>query len=417
MASLRLVQKICFILFFISGVLLQVACGPESSQYTNKMAADPFVAPLNSKVTKIVALDLEPGQKIAWMGLNRSGDYRFFQIDEVKLNGKKFTAKTPGPEYVFNSFPPVAAVSGASAETATTAYVTLTYKAKTPHVDPQTPFKAYLLIVMEEGSGRQGSILVNLEGYVRGVCDDCKLPLDKAFKYELADNDGDGDPDFGLYLCDSKALDGKVTTFNKPSDPDFQPPANINPANPYRFDFINVTGEKVADWKTPPQDFVLFTSDKKPGHIIIDAGDKTDIANSPPSIPPFLIPVPGEKPVPTVDVQIVSGSQVACPFNSADNTFTCSDENDSGIGLRIFDSVGLNASLLTLTSGSVDVSSKDCPNFGTWQGKGDVVDGTKDLTLVGFASISDDQPNEVKSAKTDIEGAAVIAIIKLKPIL
>ncbi len=377
----------------------------ENSQYTKKLDAAPFVAPLNSKVSKVIAIDVKPGEKIAWLGLNHSGDYKLFQVDDVTINGKKINAPVKGPDAVFSQMPAVGVQPGVSTDQ-TKVYLTVTYKAKRALTTTDSPHLAYLLIVFE--GGKQGTVLVNLSGYVRGVCTDCKAPLDESFTYTVKDNDGNGEADFGFFICDSKALTGKVTTDNKKDIPDgfYEFPADSTSSSPFRFDLIELTGLVGKD--TVPKDFTFYFSDKSLGNVLIDSGD----GDVQPTIPPFEIPVPGGKPVSEVSVSILDGFQTACPI-AADGTFTCSDDTDTGIELNVFDGI-LNVNNLTLTTASVVASSTDCPDFGTWTGAGKI-DGIDDVTLIGFATVPQEQGGLVKEAKTDIEGATIVAVIKLTP--
>ena len=164
---------------------------------------------------------------------------------------------------------------------------------------------------------------------------------------------------------------------------------------------IQLTG--VVDRVETSTSFTFYTADKKPGYVVIDAGDGESLL---PTIPPFEIPVPGGKPVPFVSVQLDEGTQAICPED--DTGFTCSPDTDSGIILSILAGQVI-ADEMTMTTGEIEASADECKDFGTWTGSGAVGDET--MTVIGVAKVSDSQSDVVDA--TNINGALIVAVIRL----
>ncbi len=378
-----------------------------SSQNTEKFLPGPFIAELNSKTTKTIALNVDSKSHIAWMGLDQSGDYKYFKIEKVTTNGEVTENESGSANEIFEDInvSPSASNSGATGS-ATSSYplmITVTYKAKQAMEAVDKPFQATLMIVFDNPSK---TMLIQLQGYVEGICTDCKVNPDHKYVYNAVDSDGDGFGDIDFYLCDDKAI---------PSDQKSSEPLQDESvaSDPYAFNVVNLTGE-VQGVSDNPTTFIFYTSQKKTGYTIIDAGDDADLL---PSVPPFDIEVPGGKPVPKVDVALEEATQSLCPIDSSTGSFTCADSSeDSGVLLSVYTGI-LNVDPMTLTTGEVTPASAGCDTFGTWTGSGkigeDVADSDTDLTLIATAVVSNSQQAVVTAANTGIEGALIVAVIHL----
>lgn len=379
-------------------VFLVVSCSVftdmgGNTQSLEQLTATPFIAELNSSTTKTIALNVDEKSHVAWIGFDQSGDYKYFKVDQISVNGKVTENETGSSTEVFENMTVSPSTSSSTGTSSYPLLLTITYKAKTAMEAEDDPFSASLLVVFDYPETK--TIQVQMNGYVQGICDDCVLSPDHQYIYEPRDNDGDGFGDIEFYLCDSSAIPASEKENGALPD-------GTNPETSYAFDYINL--EEGAQ-------IVIYTADKKPGYFIIDAGEEGGLL---PTIPDFEIQVPGGEPVESVDVSIEDNTQSICP--DEEGVVTCSSETDSGISLEVAGGI-LNVDPMTFTNtAQLAVSNTECGDFGTWDGGGTVGaddgdESTADLTVLGIATISDSQTSIV--TETGINGALIVAVIKL----
>ncbi|MBI4411090.1 MAG: hypothetical protein HY541_01230 [Deltaproteobacteria bacterium] len=398
--------KFLKLLVFFKLLFLLSPCSGDS-QFTKKLVASPFIAELYGSATKTIALEADPDSHIAWMGLDQSADWKYFKIDQVTVNGKVTDNETNSSSQIFEDLtftPSKSSTSGTVSGSDSSFLITMSYKAKVAQEDVDKPFTAYLLIVYDKP--KLGTVRIELNGWVRGVCDDCKVAPDYQYVYQAVDHNGDGFPDFDLYVCDGQAVDLAPAEFK--SNETLPDDLGTTPADTYAISTITLGDADL---------FYFYTAEKKPGYVVIDAGDDS----LPPSIPLFNLPAVIELPggIDEIPIELESGTQAICPDSSG--LFSCStDDEDSGIPLIVFDeSAGLNVDPLAITNGTVsNPTSNGCPDgFGEWSGIGelgvDITESDVDLKLIATAIVSDEQNSIVQGLDSGIEGALILAVIEL----
>lgn len=355
----------------------------NNGEFSQKLAAQPFVAPLYGKMTKTVVVDVSGSKKIDFVTLDTSGDYQLFSIDNLSVNNSQMANSGNASSFVYDNIT-LLPQSTATTSQANKLYLTVTYKASQALKKTNEPHKATALISLDQ----KGMVSLEFQGLVQGVCEDCKAKLGPTLSYEVKDGA------FDLYLCDAQAIKPEFRSNGKVTLPD-----GTDPAIPFNMASV------------PLKEVTLYMSDDRKT-VVVDAGDESKKVAA--SIPSFDIAVPGGQPVATVPAKIKKGTQASCPV-APDKGFACSDKTKSGIELDVLNG-SLAVSPLELTTGSVTPKSTGCDSFGTWQGSGTVdPDNPQDLTLIGVASVSDNQPLGDTVTKTGIDGALVLAVIRLTP--
>lgn len=379
------------LLVFIPLLFLLSPCD-GNSQFTKKLEATPFIAELYGSTSKTIALSSDNGSHVAWMGLEQSGDWKYFKIEQVTIDGRSRDNPSNSSSQIFENM----TVSSSSFS------VTLNYKAKAAQEEVEKPFTAYLLIVYDKP--KLGTVRIELNGWVRGVCDDCKVAPDYQYVYRAVDHDSDGSPDFDLYVCDGQAVELAPAEFK--SNDTLPDDDGTKPADTYAVSIIQLGDTDL---------FYLYTAEKKPGYVVFDAGDDSLAASIPLFNLPAVIELPGG--IDEIPVELESGTQAICPDSSG--VFACSpDDQDSGISISVFEGQ-LNVEPLTLTNGTVsDLTSAGCPDgFGEWTGLGelgvDITDSDVDLKLIASAIVSDEQNSIVEGLNSGIDGALILAVIEL----
>ena len=245
-----------------------------------------------------------------------------------------------------------------------------------------------------------GIVKVDFNGYVKGVCLECRSGVGGGYVYKLEDSDGDTYGDFQFILCDDQAITSefKSTAADMPEEV-----TGLTGEESYNVATINITGE-VGDDTGLPTDISIYYSKKSTSTLIFDPGnDDYD-----PSIPPFEIIVPVEgAAIDVIPVEMVTGSQATCDLD-ASGGFDC-----TGIQLYVLGTT-IKTSGLELTTGSVTPTSDGCPALGTWTGSGKVGDSTTGLTLIGVVSINQAQDQLVIDNGQGVEGALGVAVMHLK---
>lgn len=374
-----------------------------NTQSIEQLTVSPFIAELNGSTTKTISLSVENGSHIAWIGFDQSGDYKYFKVDQITTGSRTIENESGSSVEVFENI-------SVSSTTSSSLLLTMTYKAKAAMESEDDPFSASLLIVFDYPETK--TIQIQLNGYVQGICDDCRLSPDHEYVYQAIDGDDDDTlPDFELYVCDKEAV--KITPAEYISN---DPLEDGTEPGTYAFSIIPLTDDSDSY-------FHFYTADKKPNYVVIDAGDGASLEAS---IPPFDLPAVVELPgkIDSIPVELEEGTQSICPDDGS-GIFNCGTASeDSGILVDVFDHQ-LNVEPLAVTNGAVDVSvnpSTGCAGFGTWEGYGilgediDPADETEtdvDLKLIATVIVSESQPTIVTELDTGIDGALIVAVIRL----
>lgn len=396
-----------YIILFILFSIPLLSCSSPSTQETAKTVTNDFIAQLYGEKTQTLVIDLGSKAHVSWMALDQSGDYKYFKIDNYSVNGVVHYNETHTSTEVFNDInvvPSSAAGTGSITDTNSgKLLVTVTYNPRKALVADGVAQSASLVIVQDSPITK--TTRVTLNGYVSGICTSCHLVGDHSFEYQLSDSNGNGDPDFEFYLCDAGALTYAPSNLIKSA-----PLPDGDSVGSYAYDTIDLSGTVAGS--PVPTTFTFYSSDAKPGFVLVDAGDGSSID---PTVPPFEIPVLADNaPVDSVGVEMEEGFQALCPYNTDTKTFDCGyDFNDSGITVSVAGGQ-VNVSQLQVTTGEITPTSDDCSNFGTWKGSGDVFNTNTgdEIIVIGAVTISKEQSISLVS-DYKLDGALIIARIKL----
>lgn len=356
----------------ISIVATLLSCGSDD-QFTNKLVAQPFVSKLFGQTTKTIALSTNEGDQIAWMGLEWSGDFKFFQIERVNGTAPKTISSTTVFNDISVSTNPFdkkedgMLVSGPLS-------IAITYKPLTAILSEERPHKAYLLIAYEKPN--LGVVRIELQGLTKGInvskCTRSASSMDTT-TYSLKTGS------LQLYLCDADVIEGAQVTGKSPSGKE-----NVNLKD------IPVEGK-----------FTFYQPDNETVCILSGSTDRE------PTIPDFDIPVPeGIKGVPAntiLPVKLPTGSFAECSLDDSGNLLC-----DKSITLDVFNNA-IPVTPLILTNGSIQPVSDDCPNFG--EISGDKTFGG-DMKLVTWGVVTSNG-KESLTAQFNIDGALIVAILDL----
>lgn len=363
------------LLSLIGIVAALLSCGSDD-QFTNKLVAQPFVSKLFGQTTKTIALSTNEGDQIAWMGLEWSGDFKMFQIEQFNGNAEKQISSTTVFQNISvnSSLPPYKNEKGTQFNINGPLNITITYKPAKAIVAEDKPHKAYLLIAYEKPN--LGIVRVELLGYTKGIrITKCTRPpsLMEAIPYRLVNDE------LKLYVCDSVAVKGADL-----NDPDGRPFTN----------FAHVPVE---------QNFVFYQLDNETVCFLDDKPNK--IA---PTIPDFEIPVPQNSspppPVEKLKVNLPDNFAGECELN--DGQMLCNQT----INLEVFGGQ-VPLSGLLITNGKTTPISRDCSSFEELEGSGKFNDASENLKLIAWGEIGSNNP-QVNTFH--IDGGLVVAIIELE---
>lgn len=403
--------------FILIGLaLVLVSCGVftdlgGNTQSSAKWQASSFVSKLYDKKTQTISLDFDAKTHVAWMALEQSGYFKYFKIDSYSLNGQLHNNSTNTSTEVFENITvdPKAVTSSSTSgiitdSTAGKLLVTITYNPRKALEKDDTPQSATLVVVTD--SPKTETIRVDLNGFVKGICTDCHVPVDQTYSYTLKDNNGNGQPDFAFYFCDKEAMAQALPEFLTTADL----PDGDKVSSQYAFSYVDLTG--TAGGEAVTTDFNFYTSTAKEGFMIADAGD--DSIES--TLPKFDMPVIANgAPVDSISVEMEDSFQALCPYDSATGVFTCSDATTSGLSLVVAGGQ-VNISSMTMTTGEIMPTSDGCSSFGTWKGSGDVTKPVagQEIVVVTVLTISNQQS---VSLITDygLDGALVVARMVMVP--
>lgn len=373
--------------FFAALTLLWAGCSSsidQNTQFTTLLTADTYEAELYDTETHSITLDLSDYSKIYWFGFQQTG-HRYFDFSSVVIGGK--TYKDEELDEIRSEVIDLTKLSSRKI-TFNIAFNPLTGQ---PAVDE--PHSDYL-----EVNVNGGIVKVDFNGYVKGVCLECRSGVGGGYVYKLEDSDGDTYGDFQFILCDDQAITSefKSTAADMPEEV-----TGLTGDESYNVATINITGtvNKVSGFST---DFNIYYSQKSVNTLVIEPGnDDYD-----PTIPPFEITVPVEDAaIEKILVEMVEGSQATCELDSSGG-FDC-----TGILVDVLGGA-IKTSDLELTTGSISPKSEGCPALGTWTGSGKVgEDG--ELVLIGVVSINQAQDKLVIDNGQGVEGALGVAVMHL----
>lgn len=356
--------KILGYFYFLPFLLLLSPCGGDS-QFTKKLMASPFIAELYGSTSKTLALESDDGSHIAWMGLEWVGDYKYFHIDKVNVNGEVITPESVSPQAVLEDIsvtPSESASSGTVTDSTSGKFlITLTYSPPVAIDTEDDPHKAYLLIVYDKP--KKGTVRIELDGYTRGVAENKCAGAASADQVSYTFSEGK----FDFYLC---------------ADSDF-----VIENDPAGRDHIN--------WAEVPVEgsFVFYQPDEET-LCILGTSDGVE-----PSIPDFDVDVPDEveSPVDPIGVELVDDLLAECSLSGGQ--ITC----DQTIDVLV---AGIATVKLSLTSGPVTPASSVCDTFGATQGSGSF---PGDMTLIAYGDLGTNPMLE----PFGIENAVVVADMDL----
>lgn len=337
-----------FIIPFLFPALFSCAGADSGSQFTSKLQANPFVSELYGDSTKTLALTAESGSHIAWMGLDWSGDYKFFKINEITVNGSVMAPNVDGPQALYENITLLPGSSDASQF-----YVRLTYSPLAAINAETKPHKAYLLIGYDKPN--LGTVRIELTGYTRGICDEdtgetCNFSDTGGLTpqvYKLVGNTMD------IYVCHPQTTERGIANHEKPNT---------------RYDAVSLDA---------PFTFYKSSSDNTV-HIV-----RNDAAGQDPTVPLFQIPLSDPQlPIHELDAELRENLNITCPVDEAGG-FRC-----EGVQLNVFGGA-VQMSDFIVSTGSETPTSSQCPDFGTVDGAAGIDGDT--MTVVAFGTITGNQ--------------------------
>lgn len=371
------------LLSLIGIVAALLACGSDD-QFTNKLVAQPFVSKLFGQTTKTIALSTNEGDQIAWMGLEWSGDFKFFQIESVNnlpdipetIDSTAVVENITVSSNPFDKKKNGELISGPLT-------LRITYKPVTAIESELKPHKAYLLIAYEKPN--LGIVRIELQGFTKGVnVSKCarNVASMKLVEYKVVDDV------FDLYLCDSNA--------NIPSN-------LVNSDKGEKTNKAPVPISGTFTFYKPDNETVCFVGSDKP----VDKGGKPD-----PTIPDFDLPIPeGLAPVKSLKVNQQRSSFAECSLDKSGNLLC-----DANVLLEVG---GTTLPIVPVTVSNIKEKpiSRDCQTFGEIPDLDDLPDdnafdnSSGELTIVAWGEIGAN-PNTTNTAY-NIDGGLVVAVIKL----
>lgn len=338
----------------------------KDSQFSTKLTSSSFIAELYGSTTKTLSINTSSDSNVAWVGLAWSGDYKYFEIDEVLLDGETIATNEDGSQEVYEdiSVSPSTSSSG-TVESETSGQLTfkVTYSPLAAIEADDQPHQAHLLLAYD--APNTGIVRIELNGYTSGICDDevddcnsVSTDLDIR-EYTLSqDGDGDGVGDLTLYLCD----DPLIPSVGQDNDTTY---AATNVA------YVNIEESF----------YFYFNSSGSEMHI-----SRSDSQGLLPTVPDFLIPVPpgnydgvtiGDDF--TLESALTDGQDIICTVT--DGNFDCTGvELTVGGGL-----VGMTP--LQVTNGTIIPESADCSSFADGVTGSGSLDDTA-MTLVAWAYVN-----------------------------
>lgn len=364
---------IILVLYTAIGLSLN-SCG--NTQYTNKLDSNPFVSPLFGSVTKTLAVSVNPGDKISWMGLQWAADYKFFSIQKITVNGTVINVDAPDPTKTFSNITinqPASFSGNTQANFNNQMLITVTYRPTVAIESDLTPHEAFLLIHFE--APKTGIVRLALNGYTRGIsvskCTRSPSSME-AVPYQILDGTID------LYICDSNGVPASQVTAGAPGEK-----TNIAP--------VPIEGN-ITFYK-PDEETVCFLGENPEGAA--------------PSIPNFDLPIPkgiseATDELGTLPVRLKKGLTGECLLKGGTDL-----ECDSVVELDILNG-GVPVSPLTVSNKRIEnPEAADCLQFGEIQGEGDF--GDDSLTLIGWGEVLENG----NTLSYNIDGALVVAVIRL----
>lgn len=390
------------VLSLLALLLLLSACSASDSAFTDKVAANPFVAELYGNVSETLTINHANNSHVSWMGLMQGNDYQYFKVtkvqagttlvvsDGVDIAGTTYTANsnaiikdiTVGPtadgnnEFVNGSIN----VAGDGS-----LKVTVEYSPLIANNSTTSPHEAYLIVYYDSPS--VGALRIKLQGYTDGVKNEkCARAVSTLTPVVYSFNSNQ----FGFYFCgDQVAVKGQNNIATLPTtDAD------------YHGQSTNLTEISTLDSSGQGQFLTFYQVDDETVCLL-----SQDLTGADPSIPEFIFPIPdGLAPISELDIQMAQGSFAECTLDGSGGILCDSD--------LLIDTGVVPVSALTATNGTFSVDdtvTTQCTDFGALTGSGTFGSGT-DLTLVMKGTVLSDSNTQ----SYNIVDALVAAKIQLK---
>lgn len=360
-------------------LVLNIHCGGvgENTQSTKLLEAKPFVSQLFGETTKTISINVQENERIAWVGLDQSANYKYFAMTKISINGRTRIPKIIDPTDIEKNIIAYAPLRDSDPVLyPNQLLVTLKYSPIQAIENEGKPHKAYLLITHAEPEIK--TTRIELKGLTQGVlvspCTRSPSSMDEV-RYSLVNGTID------LYICDKNGVPDSQVNSSLGSK------TNLTP--------VPIDGDLV--FYKPDSETICMMGSDKPG------------GQPEPTIVDFKLPIPKGISETTdnlgfLDVNVPRGLRAQCSLD-IDGKLNC----DNTFEVEVYGG-GVPVSPFKISNDVENPTARDCLDFGEISGEG-AFGSSDDITLIGWSEVL---PN-VNTEQFNIDGALVVGVFKLTP--